>query len=268
MLLELVDFIGSFDGFFEKFEVHAAVNLASTFFWDRYCSWYLEVSKERLHANDRTVLAIHDIVIRQLLLALNPLVPFVTEELWNAGGGEDESCSMGTVRCETADDLRMAFANLPLDAGARETVRDFRDAINAVRRLLAQSGGTKEAATLCLLPKDAGAGERLKQYLPKMGRLLAVGEIAFVGDVLPLPSVQTPFGTVFLRAEGGGATNNRASIDAEIARIDALVKLNEAKLANEEFLRHAPASIVDGARKLLADNLAKRTELEKLLAAT
>jgi valyl-tRNA synthetase len=89
----------------------------------------------------------------------------------------------------------------------------------------------------------------------------------FVGEILQLPSVQTPFGVVFLGAEESDILEERAKIEQEIEKISALIELNEAKLTKKGFLERAPAHVVAGAQSMLAKNIAKREELQQILSA-
>ena len=72
------------DRCFGAFEFSAATQALYGFFWNDFCDWYVEVSKSKLQADDTKAncLAIQDLVLRQTLLLLHPVIPFITEELW------------------------------------------------------------------------------------------------------------------------------------------------------------------------------------------
>jgi valyl-tRNA synthetase len=69
-------------------------------------------------------MAVHDIAMRQLLLLLNPFIPFITDELWNMG--ESDQRSMQDVYCETSKDLRLAFGVLDLDETSTDNFHPFK----------------------------------------------------------------------------------------------------------------------------------------------
>ena len=78
---------------FREFEFSAAVQVMYGFFWNDFCDWYVEVSKSKLQASETkdNCLAIQDLVLRQTLLLLHPVIPFITEELWHQlGYGAEE----------------------------------------------------------------------------------------------------------------------------------------------------------------------------------
>ena len=91
--------------------------------------------------------------------------------------------------------------------------------------------------------------------------------VAFVaaGSDLPMPSKITKFGTVYLSLEGLVDKAAEAKrIAGELAKLAGFIKSSEAKLANENFVAHAPEAVVAEARRKLAENKDKVAQLEKL----
>jgi valyl-tRNA synthetase len=90
-------------------------------------------------------------------------------------------------------------------------------------------------------------------------------EIAAAGSDLAMPSKMTPFGTVYLSLEGlVDKEAEKKRIDAELVKLAGFIKSAEAKLSNTQFTEHAPAAIVEEARRKLAENKEKVVQLEKL----
>jgi valyl-tRNA synthetase len=266
ILQNLIKFCSSVDRQLEIFEVNGAVNLIQSFFWNEYCDWYVEASKERLRAGNVTVGAVHDLLMRQLLLILNPFIPFISDELWNTGCVGDPR-SMQNVYCETADDLEKLLGCLHLSDVAAVTVAKLREFVNAARRLLVRSPVPGTGATFCVLPKDAESKEIVGGYGQKLRRLIGIAGVEFVEEAPRLQSEQTPFGLVFLKGSAIDDAAACAKIEEEIGKISAMIALNEAKLTDENFIKRAPEAVVAGARKMLGENVAKRDELQKALAA-
>ena len=80
-----------------------------------------------------------------------------------------------------------------------------------------------------------------------------------------MPSKITKFGTVYLSLEGlvdKAAESKR--IAGELAKLAGFIKSSEAKLANKAFVDHAPAAVVEEAKRKLAENKEKVVQLEKL----
>ena len=85
------------------------------------------------------------------------------------------------------------------------------------------------------------------------------------GSDLAMPSKMTAFGTVYLSLEGlVDKAAEKKRIDGELAKLAGFIKSAEAKLANTQFTEHAPAAIVEEARRKLAENKEKVVQLEKL----
>ena len=79
---------------FERFEFGEAGRILYSFIWDDYCDWYIEMTKEQLQdkeAANTTTKSILVFVLDQFLRLLHPIMPFVTEEIWQQIGGQDKS---------------------------------------------------------------------------------------------------------------------------------------------------------------------------------
>jgi len=85
------------------------------------------------------------------------------------------------------------------------------------------------------------------------------------GADLAMPSKLTKFGTVYLSLEGlVDKVAEAKRIAGELAKLAGFIKGAEAKLANKAFVDHAPAAIIDEAKRKLAENREKVVQLEKL----
>ena len=121
ILSRLLETTADVERCFEKFEVHAYPHALYDFFWNDYCDWYVEASKGRMKdpATQETVLAVQDLVMRQVLMLLQPIVPFISEELWqNLGYAKDDSAFLQDSRLPLASELT---AWLEAKAGSLDT---------------------------------------------------------------------------------------------------------------------------------------------------
>jgi valyl-tRNA synthetase len=73
---------------YNKYDMDSAARLLYDFFWSKYCDWYIELSKIRLNGQDeqkkKMVLSVLCEVLQGLLKLMHPIMPFITEELWQA----------------------------------------------------------------------------------------------------------------------------------------------------------------------------------------
>ncbi|MDR2779288.1 MAG: valine--tRNA ligase [Puniceicoccales bacterium] len=266
ILSNLIKFCITFEGQMKNFEVNAAINSISSFFWNEYCNWYVEASKVRLRGENKTVFAVHDIIMRQLLLLLNPFIPFITDELWNVGEYEHNQRSMQNLYCETAKDLQLAFHALNLDETSIATVLQLKEFLNLSRRLISQCRESKERMALYICPPNEVAMNILKDYTLKLQQLVGLEKIDFTDKILQFPSIQTPLGIVYLHVTQINTPEEKKKLTLEINKLSKLIKLSEVQLSNKEFLSRAPAHIIEGSKKMLRENTFKREELCKILS--
>ncbi|MBN8261727.1 MAG: valine--tRNA ligase [Xanthomonadales bacterium] len=224
------------------------------FTWNQVCDWFLELAKPALNGEDvaaadstRHTLAY---VLEALLRLLHPLIPFVTEELWQAVAPTlGKSGSIMTQPYPRAGELDAgAFAQADAD------IEWLKAMVSAVRRIRSELG-VSPAKQVSLLVRGGGEVEcarlgRLDAQLRFLCRLERIDVLkgeppaaapAVVGELqlfVPLA------GLVDLDAE-------RVRLDKELARVAAEKDKSEAKLA--KFGAGVPAAVVEQERVRLAD---------------
>jgi len=231
------------------------------FFWTQICDWYVEYAKDA--PNKAAAFAILRDVYWKALRLLHPYMPFVTEEIAHQLGflKEGETIMRAEYPKGYSDAEKAAW-------GLSQEVYDFvnakREAITALRALRAEYKVPPSTFVKVTLASDdtraAGEVESLK-------RAMRAESVALVGagSDLAMPNKMTAFGTVYLSLEGlVDKAAEKKRIDGELAKLAGFIKSAEAKLANTQFTEHAPAAIVEEARRKLAENKEKVAQLEKL----
>ncbi|MDR3273740.1 MAG: valine--tRNA ligase [Puniceicoccales bacterium] len=269
ILLQLVKCKRDIDAHMAKYEITSAVQCIHNFFWNSYCDWYVEVSKHRVQGGERGALMIHDIVMRQVLLMLNPFIPFITEELWHACGYAKEGSFIQCECCETADDLLAIFKPLKLKEQSLLEAEQKRNFVNFCRLLLAQNKHiSKKLVKIIVNLRDKS---ECKLFSESVQKILAVNSIEFTDRELPLPATIGDMGTIYMDTASDAAAESlqprRDKILKEIDELSKLIAINENKLNDTNFVKKAPKNVIAGARKLFEDNVAKRDALEKILAS-
>lgn len=264
ILLQLVQCKHKSDEHMAKYEITSAVQTIYNFFWTDYCDWYMEASKQSLQSQTRDAIFVHDILLRQILLMLNPFIPFITEELWHVCGFGKDHEFIQDVQCESSDELMRIFNILHIDEVQLENVTQKRSFINACRTIITQNkiNDTKNIK-LFIHPNKNHAFLNDRTLLC---RLLNIGAIEVVNNAPELPASVTDFGTIYLEQPTASTSNNKEEILSEISQLDKLIALNKQKLDNPTFVSKAPAKIVDGAKKLLQENIDKKKALEDILS--
>ncbi len=257
---------------FREFEFSAAVQAMYGFFWNDFCDWYVEVSKSKLQTADTKTncLAIQDFVLRQVLLLLNPVIPFITEELWTLLGYTAEGGFIQETRLPASDELASAVKarGLLLDRSQIGAIENLKTFVSQARALKAEHNlASRRDVKLFVIASDA-AWMTLEGSLAKISRMVGAAEIARRESVEGAPAVVTPLGTLYLDlASAVDVGAEKVRLTKELDAITKHIAATEARLANKAFVSKAPPAVLEGARKQLADQQAKRAELERLLKA-
>ncbi|ATC65348.1 valine--tRNA ligase [Nibricoccus aquaticus] len=272
LLGALLDTMKTLERGFAEFEFAGATQRLYSFFWNDFCDWYVEVAKARLQdANAKAhVLAIQDLVIREFLLMFEPFAPFITEELWHLLGYGAEKSLLQDTRIETSEGFVSALAKIgaTLDQSAAERVAGLKTFTSLARQLKAEQSVAQKRDVKFLALADAANWAVLESNSSKIARLVGAASVERTTSEPALPAIVTPYGTLYLdTGVKVDAAAEKARLTKELEAITKHVSGTEARLANVAFTSKAPAAVLDGARKQLAEQQAKRAELERLLKA-
>jgi valyl-tRNA synthetase len=258
------------DRCFAEFEFSAAVQALYGFFWNDFCDWYVEVSKSKLQSPDTKAncLAIQDLVLRQTLLLLHPVIPFITEELWQLLGYGAPGTFIEDAHLENASQLASAslLRGLVLDHTQIAAVQNLKAFVSQARALKADHNlASRRDVKLFIITGDREWAV-LAGNLAKVLRLVGAAEMARREAVEGAPAVVTSLGTLYLDlASTVDAGAEKLRLTKELEAITKHIAGTEARLANEAFVSKAPPAVLEGARKQLAEQQAKHTELARLL---
>jgi len=260
------------DRCFSAFEFSAAVQALYGFFWNDFCDWYVEVSKAKLQSDDTKLncLALQDLVLRQTLQLLHPFIPFITEELWNLLGYSRGGAFIQDTPVQDSSALASAgqAAGLRIDQAASAAVARIKDTVSKARALKAEYNlGSRRDVTFFILADDADWA-LIEANQSKLARTVGAATLARREKVEGAPAAVTPLGTFYLDlASTVDTAAEKQRLAKELAALDKHIAGTEARLANESFVSKAPPAVLEGARRQLAEQKAKKVELERLLKA-
>jgi valyl-tRNA synthetase len=245
----------------EAYRIQDGALAVYDFFWTQICDGYVEYVKDS--PNKAVSVAILRDVFWKALRLLHPYMPFVTEEVAHQLGflRENETIMLQKFPEGYTDAEKAAWG---VTEGNYEFVNAKREAITAIRALRAEYKVPPATFVKVTVATDVPGAAAEVESLKKSMRAESV-EFVPAGSDLAMPSKITKFGTVYLSLEGLVDKAAEAKrIAGELAKIGGFIKSAEAKLANENFVAHAPEAVVAEARRKLAENKEKVAQLEKL----
>jgi valyl-tRNA synthetase len=236
------------------------------FVWDELCDWYLELSKPLLDSNDpelaRETAETLVFTLEATLRALHPMMPFITEEIWQRipRSAPDETVMLARYP-EAEVDGRA-------DAEAEIAMAVLQDVISRVRAIRAEHDLPRARVIEIVVEPLTDLARRALVDGAKLVETLAGGKLVIEADGARLAEPHAHFegAAVFAGASARGVVpqvidpeKERARLTRELAKIekelDALVK----KLGNESFVARAPAEVVEKT-KADRDALAARKD--------
>ena len=255
---------------YRLFECNQVTHILYEFFWSDFCDTYVEVSKSKLAQEDskRNVLAIQDLVIRQLLLMLEPLTPHITEELWSGLGYSLNEALLQETLIDSTEQLAQYFQahSIGLDSEAAGQVDRLEELISKARALKAEYNlGSKRDVSFFYKSSGSGA-ELILRNMDSLKKQMGAESLELTTEDKDLPASVSELGTVYIDLSSSVDTEaEKERLTKEIQKLDKAIIAGESKLKNEKFMSNAPASIVEGAKAQLAESAAKKEELQKLI---
>ena len=256
-----------------KYEFNSYTQALYSFFWNEYCSLFLEAVKNDLRDGDpafrNATLYTMDTVLRHYLALLAPIMPHIAEELWQSLGfaARNDGKPLMSSPLPSADNLLAGMDDTEISK-SKALATALYETANRARNLKAEYNlATNKNVRFILkpaLPVNADIVSRLA--------LLAGAKEAAVDNDYEAPkgtpTALTPFGELFLPLEGlVDVEAERNRITKELEKITKEITKSTAKLSNASFVDRAPAAVVDQERARLNEWEAKKAQLENMLSA-
>ena len=250
---------------FETYRFDLAAQTLYEFVWNDYCDWYIELAKVQIQTGcpttqrttRRTLVRVLEVALR----LLHPIIPFITEELWQAVAP--------LANAKTADSIMLAAYPKAdpekIVQAAFDQMAQLQDLIGAVRNLRGEMGIAPNVKAPLFV--EGSVPEALLKYLPALTRLTEAKTVDRLPESEDAPVAVCNGARLMLKVEiDKAAETARLSKEAEKLQ-KALDKLN-AKLSKPGYTEKAPAHLVEKDKADLAeleDKMAKvQTQLAKL----
>ncbi|CAD5901089.1 valyl-tRNA synthetase [Carnobacterium maltaromaticum] len=252
---------------FEKFEFGEAGRHLYNFIWDDFCDWYIEMSKGVLNgeneASKQTTRSILAYVLDQTLRLLHPIMPFVTEKIWESVPHEGES---------------LVIAEYPVvhpelnDEDAAKGMDVLMELIRSVRTIRSEvNTPLSKKIELLIKTNDASIETFLKENETYIERFCNPENLVISSQI---EAPESAMSAVITGAEIYLPLAGLINIDEEIIRLEkemakweSEVKRVQGKLSNERFVSSAPEAVVQVEREKEKDYLEKREAVAERIAS-
>jgi valyl-tRNA synthetase len=259
--------IAAVDAAFAEYRFDFAATALYEFTWYEFCDWYLEIVKPVLQSGHgparaaarRTLLT----VLETLLRTLHPLMPFITEEIW---------LRIAPLAGAAGDTIMLApwpqAQDFPADPEAETELRWVMQVVLGIRQVRGEMDiAPSRRLPLLLQHADARDLERAQRHHGMLARLAGLASLrALEAGESPPPAAMALVGELALLVPMAGLIEPHS----ELARLGKLLQKVEqeivrasAKLANDNFVSHAPAEIVAQERSRLAEFERRRSDLAR-----
>lgn len=249
---------------YETYRFDLAAETLYSFVWNDYCDWYLELAKVQLQTGcaSRQRATRHTLlrVLEAALRLLHPIIPFITEELWQTVA----------PMCDAKNADSIMLARFPEADGGDivqtvfEQMTVLQDLIGAVRNLRGEMGIQPNVKAPLFVESADDLADYLK-YLPMMTRLTEAQQVAVLPESEDAPVAVCNGARLMLKVEiDKAAETARLSKEAEKLQ-KALDKLN-AKLSKPGYTEKAPAHLVEKDKADLAELEDKMAKVQNQLA--
>ncbi|MFV0561289.1 MAG: valine--tRNA ligase [Enterococcus sp.] len=263
ILTRLNETVAKVTDLFDRFEFGEAGRQLYNFIWDDFCDWYIEMSKEILYGEDevskQTTRSILVHTLDQILRLLHPIMPFVTEKIWQQIPHQGKSLVVAEypIVHPEFDDLRAANGMEVL----KELIRSVRNIRSEVNTPLSKP------ITLIIKTNDPVVDQFLVENTSYIERFCNPEELTISSDVT---APDLAMSAVLKGAEIFLPLAGLINIEEEIARLEKEldkwtkeVKRVQGKLSNERFVGNAPEEVVAGERAKEKDYLEKQAAVSE-----
>lgn len=261
----------------EAFRISEAARLIYDFTWSEFCDWYLEMTKSRLRAGsagdsiadpaaqgDNDVRAVLLTVLDGLVRLLHPLMPFVTESIWEALNQAAPRRGLEPTPISSQFVMQAPWPEWPAelhDLSTERAIGRMQDLVRAVRNLRNEFQLDEKTAVPLVIAASPAISAELKPLVPFIQQLARVERVSF-SEAKPAQAGLIMHADFTAYVDLAGLIDLRAEVkrlSKQVAEKEKQLLTVQGRLANADYLARAPADVVSQTRS-------QATELEKQLA--
>jgi valyl-tRNA synthetase len=244
----------------ETYAFHEAVQLLYHFFWDDFCDWYIELKKDEITAGDVAASTRILSILEQALRLLHPLMPFLTEELWQKLPGVSSSMHNAAYN---GTDATIMLTGYPtgdddlIDEAAEAEMNAVIDVISKVRNIRSEMN-IKPAERVTVHIATPSVSQKVFRENEAQILKLARADKIIIGEKLDVPKASakavTTVAEIAVPLEGLiDFEKERARLSGQIEKRDVELQRLNGQLSNANFVEKAPAEKVQELRNRKAE---------------
>ena len=259
IIFELKNAVSKVESSIQNYRFNDAANAIYNFSWATFCDWYIEFTKPILAGNDTDLVnetkATTMWVLKGILNSLNPIMPYITEELWDRLG-------FGTLLIKEA---WTPFDDVEPDVLAAKEIEWVVSLVSEIRSLRAETSVPSKSKTNLIL-KDVENNHQ--HYLTNNNNIICklanLDEIVVITGPLPTETIQgviegVSFGLSIVSEID--VEKERVRLERELKKVSEDIESISKKLANEKFLQKAPEKVISENRNRLSNAEDKKSKL-------
>ena len=236
----------------DSFKVNESLNTIYQFFWHDYCDWYLEIIKSRLYNTEnnearKTALSIATYIMKETMGLLHPFIPFISEEVWQSLKKPDEQ----SVVISNWPEVKQEYK----DDSSEKTMQFLQDAISAIRNIRAEMNVPPGKMAHLYVQSDDLTKDIMFQHARYFKSLAKVESVQSnsreLAGIAKATAVVKNAELYLPLAELIDLDKEKERLKKEINRLEGLHKTISAKLANQQFMKKAPAKVVKAEQEKL-----------------
>ena len=250
----------------EEYRFNDYASTVYDFFWHEYCDWYLEFTKERIYKGTedqkKAALSVLVYVLDSSMKLLHPMMPFITEEIWQ--------------KLPFKDSTYLPVANYPeyreelVFQQEKQIVEDLKELIVSIRTARADFGiEPSRKLNIYIRPNDKDFEIALQALVPSIKHLAKV-ENVHISHTMERP--ENTVVAVSRRAEVYIDIKGAIDLEKEIERQEKILKdlekslsISEKKLSNENFIKKAPKEVVEKEKAFYEELKGKIEKVKEII---
>jgi valyl-tRNA synthetase len=256
--------ITAVDDALQRYAFNDAAHLLYHFVWHELCDWYIELAKPRLRGTGTLRLtAQHTLatVLEQTLRLLHPMIPFITEELWQHFPQASESIVVAPY--PTADATQV-------DPEAETQVQLLMDVVNAIRTIRGEVRlAPSQRIEVLIRPADTTQAALLLQHADYLTTLATLQNLVVDTDVTRPEGAATAIVAgmdIYVPLAGLiDFAQEKQRLEKDLQKLRQELLQSETKLHNQNFLSRAPAAVVTKEKRVQAERQDKVERLQSAL---